>query len=246
MCAQFFFLRWNPGNDLWRHVDASRIRPPSWAKYACRKKVKYTLRRTHENVLNHILFTCAMCDKFLVANGRPAGCLGGLGHSNMDYLDGRRLFSLQRVQMERFLNPQDSSDVCVRVCARNHLVSAKWIISWVVRLCVFLRLFTTFLQFHYVSWRDSSSGFFSREGQKKNPKTFWWHFRWRPKILIASASTKFKTFCSGRRQCLVELSPKFVLSALVEKNFNLVLADWYCEQFFQRLTRPTVKSLFWL
>lgn len=79
-------------------------------------KVKYTLRRTHENVLNHILFTCAMCDKFLVANGRPAGCLGGLGQSNMDYSDGRLLFSLQCVQMERFLNPQDGSDMCVCVC----------------------------------------------------------------------------------------------------------------------------------
>lgn len=40
--------------------------------------------------------------------------------------------SLQSVQMERFLNREVRSDVCVW----NHLVSAEWITRWVVRLCV--------------------------------------------------------------------------------------------------------------
>lgn len=74
-------------------------------------KVKYTLRHTHENVLNHVLFTCATCDKFVVANGRPAGCLGGLGQSIWIIQMGGG--SLPSVQTQRFLNPEERSDMCV-------------------------------------------------------------------------------------------------------------------------------------
>lgn len=67
-------------------------------------KVKYTLCFTHENVLNHILFTCATCDKFLVANGRRPDCLGGLIW--IIQIEGV-VVTLQSVQMERFLKPED-------------------------------------------------------------------------------------------------------------------------------------------
>lgn len=55
-----YFLRWNPRNDLWRHVDSSRARPPSWAKYAA-VKVKYTLAlHTWKCTKSYFIYMCSV------------------------------------------------------------------------------------------------------------------------------------------------------------------------------------------
>lgn len=168
MCAQFFWGG-TPGmiyGGMWMPLAFALHHEQNMPAV----KVKYTLRRTQENVLNHILFTCAMCDNFLVANGRPAGCLGGLGQSNMDYSEGRVLFSFAVCANGTL--PKSSGRirrVCVKPfgeCKVNYKLSGQTLC--LVRLCVKIRLFTRLCKF-IMSWRDSSSA------------TFWWHFRWRQK-----------------------------------------------------------------
>lgn len=54
------------------------LSPSIMSKICCRKSKIHPVQHG-ENVLTHILFTQALCDKLQCANGRAGGFLGGPG-----------------------------------------------------------------------------------------------------------------------------------------------------------------------